>query len=355
MSQAYQANKSSEEIVGKEEAAQMYKMSANENPFGPSPRATEAMQASLSQLGLYPPYSDIALREKLAAVHGRGLTADNFVLSNGGSEALHLTAMAYLDAQSSILQCPPAFPVYERTAKQQGAGIINVPLDSETFAYYPEAIKKAIQPSTRVVYICNPNNPTGTTFAQDVFEALLSAIPDDVLMVYDEVYYHFASNVTLPDVIAAVLAEKNVLVVHSFSKSYGLAGLRLGYGMGRPEIIARLEAQKNAFHVNALALKAGEAALTDYEHIQKTVTNNTAGRKFISESLQAMGLRVWPSEANFVLFEVPQGVAAADLADRLLEHKIMVRPAFGLDHHLRVSVALPEANETFVHAMKALI
>lgn len=333
----------------------MYKMSANENPFGPSPKAVEAMQMTLPNLGLYPPYSDAALREKLAEVHGRGLTSDNFVLSNGGSEALHLAAMAYLDAKSSILQCPPAFPVYERTAKQQGASIINVPLDPETFAYYPEAIKKAITPSTKVVYICNPNNPTGTTFAQNVFDALLDAIPEEVLMVYDEVYYHFVKGLKLPDVIGAVLAKKNVLIVHSFSKSYGMAGLRLGYGIGRPEIIARLEAQKNAFHVNALALQAGEAALTDYEHVGKTVDNNTLGRKYISESLQAMGLKVWPSEANFVLFEVPEDRVAAELSDKLLEHQVMVRPAFGLDHHLRVSVALPEANEAFINAMKALI
>lgn len=133
----------------------MYKMSANENPFGPSAKALAAMQGLLPELGLYPPYSDASLREKLAEVHGRGLRHDNFVLSNGGSDALHLAAMAYLNEKSTILQCPPAFPVYERTAKQQGASIINVALEPETFAYDPEAIGRAIEPSTRVVYICN--------------------------------------------------------------------------------------------------------------------------------------------------------------------------------------------------------
>ena len=355
MSQAYKPNQSPEEAVGKDRAAHIFKMSANENPLGPSPKAMKAMVEAIPTLGRYPPKSDISLREKLAAVHGRGLSPDNFIVGNSGCDILRLSALANLNEHSSILQCPPAFPLYHRTATQQGALVIDVPLDKDSFSYQLEVIKAALRPDTKAIYVCNPNNPTGTTFGQDVFDELLELLPENALLVYDEVYYQFVKGIEMPDAVAAVLAGKNVLIIHSFSKSYGLAGLRAGYGIAPEHIIKTMEAKKNPFHVGALTLKAAEAALTDTEHVQKTVDNNTKGRIYISSSLQTLGIKVWPSEANFVLFEVPEGFSAEGLTQRLQDHNLMVRPAFGLDNHLRVSVALPEANEAFITAMKAIL
>lgn len=353
MSQTYQPNVSPEEVVGTAKAAQMFKMSANENPFGPSPKAMQAMQETVPTLGLYPPSTDAKLKSKLAEVHD--LPTENFVTANSGCDVLRLVSLAYLTEHSSIVISKPAFPVYERTAKQVGADVIDASLDAKTFAFRPEAIKAAIKPSTKAVYLCNPNNPTGTTFGQALFDELLDAIPDDVLVVYDEVYFHFVTGMHLPDAKAAVQAGKNLVIVHSFSKSYGMAGLRLGYGVARPDIIEKLESKKNSFHIGALGLNAAEAALGDTEHVQKTVANNDKGRALISSSLEALGLRVWPSQANFVLFEVPSGFTPDELTTKLQDYNVMVRPAFGLNNHLRVSVALPEANEAFVAAMKAIV
>ncbi len=355
MSQAYKTNVSPEEAVGSKRAATMFKMSANENPFGPSPKAMQALQETVPTLGLYPPSTDANLKEKLASVHQSDLNAEHFVTANSGCDVLRLVSLAYLDASSSIVISKPAFPVYERTAQQMGAEVIDAALDAESFAFRPEVIKAAITPSTKVVYLCNPNNPTGTTFGQELFDELLDAIPDDVLVVYDEVYFHFVTGMDLPDAKAAVKAGKNLLIVHSFSKSYGMAGLRVGYGIARPDIIEKLESKKNSFHIGALGLNAAEAALSDLEHVQKTVANNDKGRDLISSSLSALGLRVWPSQANFVLFEIPEGFTPDGLTQALQDHNVMVRPAFGLTNHLRVSVALPEANEAFVNAMKSIV
>lgn len=330
-----------------------FKLSANENPFGPSPLAMAAMQAAVPTLGLYPPSTDKALREKLAQLHG--LTPAQFVTANSGCDVLRLVALAYLNQDSSIVICSPTFPVYERTARQVGATVIDVPLDLETFTYRPEAIRAAIRPDTSVVYLCNPNNPTGTVFGQAMFDQLLDAIPDDVLVVYDEVYYHFVTDVAMPDARAAVRAGKSMLIIHSFSKVYGMAGLRMGYGIARADISERLESQKNVFHSSSLALKAAEAALADSDHIHKTVANNTAERALVVKRLLDLSLTVWPSQANFVLFEVPSGFTPEVLTDKLQDYNVMVRPAFGLTNHLRVSIGLPEANRAFLKAIEDIL
>lgn len=349
----YQPNVSPTEAVGRERAARMHKLSANENPFGPSPKAQAAMQAAVPGLGVYPPSSDAALKTKLAELHG--VAPGQVVTANGGCDVLRLAALAYLQKGGSVVISNPAFPVYARTAEQAGAEVIDAPLDSETFAFRPEAIRAAIRPDTRIVYLCNPNNPTGTTFDQDMFGDLLDAVPEDVLVVYDEVYYHFVTDLQLPDAKAAVRAGRNLLIIHSFSKAYGLAGLRMGYGVARPDIVERLEAQKNPFQSSSLALRAAEAALDDAEHISRTVQNNTAGRKLFTRELKAMGLNVWPSQANFVLFEVPPGHTPNGLVEALQKRDVMVRPAFGLDNHLRVSVGLLEGNERFLKAMTMIV
>lgn len=331
----------------------VFKLSANENPFGPSPKAVQAMQAALPTLGLYPPQTDAQLKAELSRLHG--LSDEHFVTGNGGCDVLRLAALAYLGEGVSAVVTPPTFPVYERTASQVRAEIVAAPLNPETFAVRPDALRDAITPDVKVVYLCNPSNPTGTAFGQETFDALLDAVPDDVLVIYDEVYYHFATGMNLPDAKAAVRAGRNLLVVHSFSKAYGLAGMRLGYGLARPEIVERLESYKNPFHTNRLGLEAGVAALQDSAHVKRTVTNNTLGRELFQETLRALGLNVWNSQANFVMFEVPEKMTAEGLTDELQSYGVSVRPAFGLDRHVRVSVGLPEANECFVAAMKDML
>lgn len=347
---SYKPNISPEEAVGAERAARMHKLSANENPFGPSPRAMQVMQENIAKLGMYPPRDDKKFRQALASLHQ--LAPENFVTGNGGCDILRVIALAYLDAASSIVINKPAFPVYARSAKQAGATIIDAGLDPDTFLFRPEAIAKAIRPDTKAVYLCNPNNPTGTTFGQDTFAALLAAIPEDILVIYDEVYYHFVTDMALPDAKAEITKGRNLVIVHSFSKCYGMAGMRVGYGIAKPEIIEKLTKQKNPFHSSTLAMEAAQAALIDAEHITRTVDNNRAGRENIKAGLQEAGVRYWDSQANFILFQSPEGYTPEALVAKMLDYDVMVREAFDLDNHVRVSIGTPAANAQFVHAIK---
>lgn len=350
---SYKPNISPEEAVGAERAARMHKLSANENPFGPSPRAAQVMQDTIATLGMYPPRDDTKFRQALATLHT--LAPENFVTANGGCDILRLVALAYLDADSSIVINRPAFPVYARSAKQAGATIIDAGLDPDTFVFRPKAIAQAIRPDTKAVYLCNPNNPTGTTFGQDTFDALLAVIPEDVLVVYDEVYYHFATDIALPDAKAEIAKGRNVLIVHSFSKCYGMAGMRVGYGIAKPDIIEKLTKQKNPFHSNTLAMEAARAALTDKAHIERTISNNRAGREVIKAGLREAGVRYWDSQANFILFQCPEGYIPEALVAKMLEYDVMVREAFDLNNHVRVSIGTPEGNAQFVKAMQSIV
>ncbi|MEZ4630243.1 MAG: histidinol-phosphate transaminase [Deinococcales bacterium] len=331
----------------------MYKLSSNENPLGASPKALAAIEASLKASGRYPAELEGSLEKALAHHHKGSLSPEHVVTGASGCDVLALIARAYLDAESEVIVCPPTFPTYQRTAEQMRAKVIQIALSGENFDYQLEAIVSAITSKTKLLYLCNPNNPTGTIFGQAVFDKLLALIPPEVIIVYDEVYYHFSQD--LPDSIAAVLADKPIILVHSFSKVYGLAGLRLGYAIARADITAKLTAQKNPFHLSRLTIEAGLAALEDDDHVQKTLANNELGMRFISEGLKTLGLRVWPSATNFVMFEVPKAFKTDEVVTALAEAGVGVRGAFGLEHHLRVSIGLPEANEHFITSLSHIL
>jgi histidinol-phosphate aminotransferase len=233
--------------------------------------------------------------------------------------------------------------------------VVEVPLVGDDFALDVAAVAAACRPDTKLVYVGNPNNPTGGWFGQDVFDALFEALPAHVLVVYDEVYHHFADPGVLPDALGAVLDGRHVVVVHSLSKAYGLAGLRVGWAVGAPALIARVAARKRSFHHSSLALAALVAAVGDTAHVARTVANNAEQRSWLAAQLQALGVRVWPSQANFLLFECPDGGLASDWEDRLLARGVMVRGAFHLPHHIRVTVSSPDANRAFVAAMTELV
>lgn len=326
-----------------------YRLGSNENPLGTSPKAQAAISNAAAGLWQYPPRSDESFRQVVAGYHG--LNMDNVAIANSGCDALWLIAQAALDGDSQAIICPPTFPVYALTAQKRGADIVNVPLDSDTFALDVDGILAAVTAKTQAVYLCNPNNPTGTYFAEDVLTRLLEHLPQHVWVIYDEVYYHFVDDTTRIDINAKLAAYPNLVVVHSFSKAYGLAGLRLGYALAHADTAARLRAHNLPFHVNTLALLAGEAALSDSEHIAASVANNQREKPKLEQSLQALGMRTWESHANFVLFACPEGWNAQTLSERMLARGIIVRPAFDLPQHLRVTVGLPELNQELVAAL----
>lgn len=326
-----------------------YRLGSNENPLGTSPKAQAAISHAAAGLWQYPPRTDDSFRQVVADYHG--LTKDNVAIANSGCDTLWLIAQAALDADSQAIICPPTFPVYAMTVQKRGADVINVPLDSETFALDVDGILAAVTPQTKVLYLCNPNNPTGTYFGEDVLTRLLTHLPEHVWVVYDEVYYHFVDENTRIDINAKLQHHPNLIVVHSFSKAYGLAGVRLGYALAHTDTAAQLRAHNLPFHVNTLALLAGEAALDDKAHISASVANNQREKPRLEQSLHKLGLRTWESHANFVLFACPKGWNAQTLSERMLERGVIVRPAFDLPQHLRVTVGVPELNQAFISAL----
>lgn len=331
----------------------VYKMASNENPLGCSSSVAAAVAAAASGLGDYPPYTDEILREALASFHGRSLTAANFVTGNGGCDVLEMLARTLITPGDEVIICPPTFPIYELTARDAGASIVEAPLREGTFEVQVDAILDAVTEKTRILYLCSPNNPTGTLLTREKLDRIIDGLPERVVLIFDEVYYHFVRATDRPDPIDYVLAGANIIALHSFSKAYGLAGLRLGYGVAKSELIETVSRLKRPFHLNTLCFEAGLAALADPAHVGKTVEVTLAGRDWLIGQLRELGLEVWPSESNFVLFKCQ--APATEWAQQLEENGILVRPAFGLPQHLRVTVGLPGANQAFVDALTDLL
>lgn len=351
----YQAGLSAREVADLAGDHPIVKLSSNENPFGPSPKAVAAAHAVLDGVNAYPERDDVALRKALAAFHGRGLGEEHVFSANSGVETLALIEETFIHPGERAIICPPNFGAYRSSLANRGAAIDAVPLKGEDFSVDVDGILAAVRPETRLVYLCNPNNPTGTYFGQDVLDAVLDGLPDHVTLIYDEVYYQFATEFPLPDAIQHVLNGRNIIIVHSFSKAYGLAGLRVGYGLGPADKVKAIRSHKRSFHVNSVSMAAALAAIDDAAHLARTVENNTAERARLAKDLQAMGLAVAPSQANFVMFACPDGLSAKDLTSQLVALGIMVRPAFDLPTHIRLTVGTPDENTRFLSALSSLL
>ncbi|MEH6445063.1 MAG: histidinol-phosphate transaminase [Oceanospirillaceae bacterium] len=353
----YNIGKSIADVQSDLNGQKVHKLSSNENPFGASPKARAAIAACLNDLNFYPARSDKSITTALAEHFGQGLTAANFVCGNGAVDLINLLENINFkaDQSNSVVICPPCFGSYAATAKLKGATVIEHPLNAQTFELEVAGLKEAISDDTRLVYLCNPNNPTGTYFDQASLLQVLDIIPDHVTLVYDEVYYHYATEFEMPDAISCVLADKNIVILHSFSKAYGLAGMRMGYAIASEATIGQLSAHKLSFQNDSLSLAAMEAALGDEEFLNKTIDNNTQQRAWLRQQMDAIDLKYWPSQANFICFEAPIGRTAADIVERLIKYGVMVRSAFYLPNHIRVSVGLPEANQQFITAMQQII
>jgi histidinol-phosphate aminotransferase len=331
------------------------KIASNENPFGPSPLAVAAIQEAVAGLNRYPPMGDDDLRAALAEAIGQGMTPDNFMTGNGASDVLARIATAFLDPGDECIICRPTFPVYESSARRRGAGVVYADLEPEHYSYDVEAILEAVTGRTRLIYVCSPNNPTGGIITAEQMETLVNNAPDHLLIVTDEVYHHFVTQPDYPNSLAYVWAGKNVIITHSFSKAFGLAGLRLGYAIAPPEIARYLARTREPFHLNQLAMVGGAAGLKDNEHIAQTVTRTLAGRDWLYNQLCRRNLPVWPSQANFLLFKPPY--PPSEISERLLSRGIILRPMaqFYLPDHLRVTVGLPAENERFIAALDEVL
>lgn len=327
--------------------ASIVKLASNENPLGMGARAREAAQAALSDLARYPDGGAFAL--KAALCRKFGVTAAQLVIGNGSNDILELAAHAFLAPGLSAVYAQHAFAVYPLATNAIGARGIEVP--ARDFGHDLSAMAAAIAADTRVVFIANPNNPTGTFVPGAELEAFLGKVPKDVLVVLDEAYTEYLAPAQRYDSIAWLARFPNLLVSRTLSKAYGLAGLRVGYAIAHPEVADLMNRVRQPFNVSSVALAAAEAALADDEFLARSAELNRRGMVQLTEAFAAMGLAWIPSAGNFVSVRVGD---AAGVNAALLRQGVIVRPiaGYGMPEWLRVSIGLPEENARFIAALE---
>jgi histidinol-phosphate aminotransferase len=348
----YQAGKPIEELAREHDLApqQIVKLASNENPLGVPQSAQRAILAALPELGRYPDSNGFELKAALSAKYG--VAADWITLGHGSNDILELAAAAFLAPGRSCVYAQYSFAVYPLATQARGARAIVVP--ARDLGHDLDAMRAAIAPDTRLMYVANPNNPTGTFVGAAEVERFLARVPGDVVVVLDEAYNEYLRPEERFDSTDWVKRFPNLLLSRTFSKAYGLAGLRVGYGIAQPELTDLLNRVRQPFNVNSLALAAALAALQDEAFLARSYALNRDGLQRLEDGLRALGLGYVPSHANFVLVQVGQ---AARVYAELLARGVIVRPVanYGLPEWLRVSVGLPAENAAFLAALPAAI
>lgn len=327
------------------------KLSSNENALGASPRAVAAIQAELETIYRYPDAASTTLREKLAA--RAALPLDSVLCTNGSDECVFLLCVAFLREGDEAVMAEGTFISYLMRTLTMGGRPVRVPLRSYTHDL--PALAEAVTPRTRLLFVCSPNNPTGTTIGSDEMHTLLKRVPEDVLVVMDEAYIEYTTRSDYPDLLPELRSgRKNLILLRTFAKIYGLAGLRLGYAYGDPEVIGYLHRARPVFNVNALAQAAGIAALDDAEHVERSRAHAEQCRAFFMRELAALGLTPVPSETNFVAVKVGDDAA---VTSKLQERGFTVTPltGWGVPGCIRISFGTMEQNERFITTLATLL
>jgi histidinol-phosphate aminotransferase len=326
------------------------KLASNENPLGASPKAIAAMQAALPEVGRYPDGNGFELKAALSRKYG--LAQDRIVLGNGSNDVLEMAARAFLAPGASAVYSQHAFAVYPLATQATGAEGIEVP--AREFGHDLDAMAAAVRADTRIVFIANPNNPTGTWIAPDAVLAFLRRIPPDVLVVLDEAYNEYLEPALRGAGVRWLEEFPNLVVSRTFSKAYGLAGLRVGYALVRPEVADLMNRVRQPFNVSHIAQVAAVAALADQEFVQKSYALNRDGMQVLTDAFRRFGLPWIPSHANFVSFRVGDG---AGVFQRLLRQGVIVRPigAYGMPEYLRVSIGTQAENQRFLAVLEAVL
>jgi histidinol-phosphate aminotransferase len=337
----------------RESGVHCIKLASNENPVGPSPRAVEAMCTAASEANIYPDNDTSELRLRLAELHR--VRPEQTLVTNGSTSLLGIMARALLRPGLNAVTSARSFIVYPIAARATGAEFIEAP--TRDHGYDLDAIAAAVDRNTRLVFIANPNNPTGTVVDARVLDAFLDRLPENVIVALDEAYSDFAGDfcaqrgIEYSHALNYVRDRRNVVVLRTFSKAHGLAGVRVGYGLGPAELMQYFNRLRTTFSVSGVAEAAALAALGDTEHIRKTIENNRAGAEWLGRKLRELGYNPVPTFANFVFFEV--GEDAAALAKRIEQEGVIVRPMepWGIPTAIRVTIGTPEQNEVFISAL----
>jgi len=329
------------------------KLASNENPLGVSPKALVAMREAVSRVNLYPDSASYDLR--LAIGRHFGLSLEQVAVGNGADDLILQLSMACLDEGDRVVASRSSFPIYDVYTHIMRAEMVKTPL-AAGYRIDLDAMADAVDDRTKLIYVCNPNNPTGTIVRADAVARFLERVPECAIVVFDEAYYEMVDAQDFPDALALVREGRpNVIVLRTFSKVYGLAGIRLGYGFAHPDLVSTLMRIKMAFNVNVAAQAAGVAALDDTEFLRRSVVANSAGRRFLCEAFARLGLEHAESHTNFVLVRI--GPDAEEIQEKLLRTGVIVRPCRGYDlpEHLRISIGTPEQNERMMSELERLL
>lgn len=328
------------------------KLASNENPLGPSPRAVEAMASALSQLHLYPDGACHALTHALA--QAVGFAPEEVVVGSGSNELIELLIRTFTEPGDEALLCQGSFLMYKVALQAHGRRFVEVPMKAG-FRYDLPAMADALTARTRMVFLSNPDNPTGTAFSRAELEAFLPRVPEGCVVVLDEAYFEYVDWAEYPNGLDYVRARPEVVVLRTFSKAYGLAGLRVGFGVMSAERAGYLHRTRMPFNVSALAQVAALAALKDEAHVRRTREVTHQGLGFLERELRGLGLEVPHSHANFVFVDL--GRPAGPIYEQLLRRGVITRPVpgYGFPHALRISVGLPAENERLVAALRELL
>lgn len=343
----YSPGKPIEELERELGISNAVKLASNENPLGPSPKALSALQKALTGLHRYPEGSGLLLRQALS--DRLKWDASGIVLGNGSNEIIELLVRAFLEPGEEAVMADLTFVVYQLIVRAARGRPVAVPLREG--CHDLKEMRRRITDRTRLIFICNPNNPTGTIVGQEAVGAFLRDVPEDLLVVFDEAYYEYVEDGVFPESLRFLQQGRNVVVLRTFSKIYGLAGLRIGYGMTTPEIAGVLNRVRQPFNTNHLAQVAALAALEDDGHVEKSRRVNEAGKSRLCRAFGELGLSYLPTQTNFIYVDV--GRDGREIYQALLSHGVIVRHIEGT--HLRVTVGLEEENEKFIQALKRVV
>lgn len=341
-------------------AEDIVKLASNENPLGPSPKALEAIQAEFAELTRYPDGNGFELKkalcEKLGTVNYK-IGPEQLTLGNGSSDILEFIVKVFVSAGDEVVFSQHAFAIYALVSKMQGAECIAVP--AKDYGHDLDAMADAITDKTRIVFVTNPNNPTGTWLNKTELSDFLNKVPSNVIVLLDEAYFEYVDEAEYPNGIDYLAQYPNLVITRTFSKAYGLASLRVGYGISHPDVADLMNRVRPPFNVNSMALAAAVATLSDDEYVDASKKLNDDGLKYLIAEFDRLGLPYIPSVGNFISFEIPaeKNISAADVNQKLLQAGVIVRPVanYEMPNHLRVSVGTGAENKAFIEAMNKIL
>ncbi len=349
--QPYVPGKPIEEVKRELGLEKVIKLASNENPLGPAPEVIAAMQEAVKEVNIYPDGYAFKLRQRLS--EELGVAEEQLIFGNGSDELLAMLAQAFLTADDEVIMGGTTFSEYRFAGNLMGATITQVPLAD--YRHDLPAMAESISEATKMVFVCNPNNPTGTIVTEEEVSQFLEQVPEDVLVVFDEAYYEYVTSDQYPETISYLDDYENVIILRTFSKAYGLAGLRIGYGIASPQIIDYLGRVKQPFNVDAVAQKAALAALEAKEHLTKTLAYNNQGKEYFYQQFEEWGLEYLPTESNFIMVDVARN--NEEVFAEMMEQGIIIRSldSFGYESKIRVTVGLPEENQACIQALKRVL